>query len=1667
MKKLLKPIIALVLLTAAVFTLVACGDGSVKGLTENNEWNNDISTYERKNERTHPELISYESEELALAGKIEDSANYMSLNGTWDFALATKVSDVAADFMKATYVYPDPATAIVSPNGPAILDWDTITVPGSWEMQGYDVPIYTDNTRYPWANDIVPAKTSNTYNPVGMYRKEVTIPAEWEGKDVFINFEGVSSAYYVYVNGEMVGYAEDSYTSVEFYLTPYLKAGETNLIAVKVFKFADGSWIEANDSIKLGGITRNVYLYATPSTRITDIKIETTLDSAYENALLNLNVNVAEYGEETQKGMTVKVTIYDEDGKVFIKETALNSTVSFDLKKTADCFFGKIGGRVSAIAPSLWSAENPYRYTIVAKLYNADGELVDISSQKFGIMSSGFLTDDEGRQTLVVNGTPITLYGINYNEHDADTGTTLSYETMLADVKLMKELNINAIRSPGRPLSIDMLDLCDEYGIYVIDDMSLCSTPYSDRDEQSIPGNQSIWQNVAVERLIGVLDRDRNHPSVIVWSLGTDSGNGDVIKALRNYLLSVDPRLLIYDDYVSFSDMAVSLDWDISQIREYLADASNKKPLIFQSKDMGYLNGAGNLATWVDLCMTYDRAQGGFFANWIDFAIYTPIEGTMREAKLNTPVATNPELYHLTYSGSWGETVTMGNVGLKGILNADRTLQSDAEEFRRAYAPVYVTVEDAAAGIFTVTNRYDFRTISTDDYVIEYELVAGTETVLTGKVSGIELAAKESAQFTVDYGTLEADTEYFLNVSVTHTPDWADGEVLMSSMQFEITDYEVMPKSTEVTPVGNAFEYTFFTKPEVYTTAYDIVKTGAFFFTNPSDIDLNEIYELRYVVYETNNTEKHVIQETGELWESPGRVIYSHGTVDNFSVPANTAYGEVNIDLPVKAVAGGTYSVELTLVAKKDVGEVPAGFAIRYVFDETTLGETIPFEIDPSRTAVAVLDEAGNAVIDATTMLKVMSGGDPVYVAPEVEINLDEGLEFDDYNEFLIFENGTVTLSLDAETGLITEFSVNDKDIFARGSTSPVGNFVRQPTGGDLVSDVVSKENTNTLTNISRNASSKRLAGDIGIEKISDDHYRLTVNYLIATYSYEVFGSESLNSDYTVTYDIYGDGTLVVSVAYSPSIFEGLTPYEVSSVITIDKAYQTVTYYGRGPEENYSDKLAGSGVGLFENVYISDMTADYLHSTDSGNRSDVRWAVFKDQGGNGFILTSDTKNFDLNVSKLYPWETAGYTRTSANKANTVVRVITDARGVNSGNIADANYYSEVAHVNPGASYSYSFRISPITSSDDVIAKSEEYVQTVVTETAATEITDGGIFALQNIADVTRYLTTKTNVDGSVTVSLAIGTGTENQMWKQESGADEGFGGYRLLNIGADKYLTPVTKSTPLGAIAIDFGLADYHGVIFQYYNHDNKNEVMVQGVGNTIHVLEFNGEYDMGGRVAGLLKQGKTDACWIYEPVDGYDDVYLMRNAKTGYYLTVADAFSFRNPVIESQYERFTKYDPDTNWTSYEAIMAAEPMVEQASYDKMLSTWVPTEGTVTTWQLLPGATQRWQFVKVAENGYQIVNNSTGNALAIVDGALTEVSKASAPSWTAYEEDGLYGFVDEATGLALSTAISGSDIVLGLSEWNGIPNQMWALSSDADLEINMEAGDEWFYAPVEE
>ncbi len=1657
MRKIIRSIFALMLVVFTAFSLFACSTSA--GLTENDDWNNNISVYQRKKELAHTELISYESEEKAKAAVIENSANYLSLNGTWDFTLAKKLSEVPNDFALASFVYPDPAMAGET-SKKNILYWSTIQVPGSWDLQGFDAPIYTDTSKYPWANNITPANTSLTYLPIGLYRKEVDIPADWNGSSVFINFEGVSSAFYVYVNGSMVGYSEDSYTSSEFYITPYLKAGEKNLISVKVFKFADSSWIEAQDSMKLGGITRDVYLYSTPTCRISDIAVESVLDETNENAVIQVNLKVQEFGKSTKNDMFVKATIYDQNGNVYSAENSLSAKVSFDVSKTSDTYYsGKIGGRIKVAAPQLWTAETPYLYTVVAKLCNADGTVIDTVSQRFGVRTTIVTQDDTGRKTLLVNGNPVTLYGINYNEHDSKTGSTVSYDTLLADVKLMKSLNINAIRSPGRPLSIDMLNLCDEYGIYVIDDMNMCSNPYAYDEDAPIPGNQTLWQQTCLDRLIGVVNRDKNHPSVIVWSLGTESGvDAGNLTYLRNYLLSNDKnRAIVYDTDETVSDIFVSYDESLADVYDYINNEDSKKQLLFQSDNMGYLNGAGNLNTWSELYQN-DRVLGGFLANWIDYAIYTAAADGSSE---------------LTYSGSWNEEISSGYIGLRGILSADRTVQSDAVEFGNAYSPVYVKPIDLYSGKFTVFNRYDFTTVNSSDYEIRYELFMGADSVKTGTLLFEELAPHTSCDVTIDYGTLRANTEYFVTVEVVYKnkPVWAsDAEQIMSSVQYEITDYAVMPKTVKVNPTGAAFVSSTFYTPDVSSSAVDIIKTGSFFFTNETNYNLNELFNLSYKVYETNNTEKYIKQETGEVWESPGKIVYCKGDVPDFSVPAGSAYGEVRIPFGslVNAVDVGEYEIELILTLKKDVAGVPAGYKAIYTFDKSTLGEKIAFKVDPSRTPEPVLDEAGKPLYDEESFLKIMTGGDPVYV-PSGEEDDDES--YDEYDAYILFDNGTVQLKIDNSTGLISKYTVNGMDIFANQTKSPVGNFVRQNSGGDFNSEVSEKKNATVTSQISSNNSMKKLTEPITIEKITDDHYRFTMKYIIATYPYEVYGSDSSNSDYVVTYDLYGNGELVVGVAYSPAAFDGTIPYEISSVITLDGGFKTVSWYGRGLGESFRDKLAGTKIGIYKDIKIADTIDDYLYTTASSNKEGVRWAVFKNENGNGFMLTSDTDTFAMNISKWYPWNTVAYSRTRLNNNNTIVRVIADSRGINAGNMSDAAYYSETATVNPGASYSYSFRISPMTSSDNAETKAKEYVETVLPEISGSDLTDGSVFALINIADTSVYLTEKDSI-----LQFASGTGSDLQIWKKISASDIGMpNNFRLYNCGIEKYLTVSTYASPVDRATIDFGFADYYSIMWQNYGCDASNELMVMILGSSVHAMDYDGIFYMGTRVTGREKRGLAQSCWTFEFIDGSDELCLIKNNKTGQYLTGVQNLSFRNPVTENLYKRYSEYAPSTDWSTYENIIAAEPITDFESYKSQFKNplmdvdWIPTDGSVTTWQLLPGNTQQWKFVRIDDNHYMIENQQTGKVVTFSDGTLSETTASGSADqiWTVYNVNGLYGFVNEKSGLAISAEASDDGIVLCLIDWKKLPNQLWKLCSEDSMAISLEVGPDWFRFDGEE
>lgn len=1658
MKRFLRIALPAVLVCLLVVTLCSCSGG--KGIKENNDWQNNISAVAQAKESAHAPIISYSNDEEAKNADIKAAASYLTLNGEWDFAFYANHEEVPADFAKKGGV-----------------SWDKITVPCNWELQGYGTPLYTDNTIYPWAKELSAAKVSDTDNPVGLYQRTVDIPADWDKKEVFINFDGVASAYYVYVNGTAVGYSEDTYTSHDFRITDHLKAGQSNTIAVKVYKFADSSWIEAHDSMKLGGIYRDVYLYAAPTERIQDVKLTTSLNEELTTGLIETTVDLQSFGDKNAKSVTLQVL--DADGNVFIAEKAIGSEVVYGKDKGTDGGTpATVMGRTALSEPHLWSAEDPYLYTAIIKLKDADGNVLDIVSQKFGVRIARLESDDNGNQTLNVNGVPVTLYGINYNEHSPVTGAYVSSEELEADVKRLKELNINAVRSAGRPLSIEFLNLCDKYGLYVIDDMNLSSTPSANKGEQSIPGDQSIWQGAIIDRLTSVVERDKNHPAVIVMAIGSESGSGSEFTILKNHLQSSDAsRYIMYDGMDDASDFIVEVNPDFNAVYEYLNSDNTKKPMILHNTSLGLLNGAGNLATYTDLVAENDRVQGAFLGNYIDYAIYYPVDlANVRDTFKNTPYADNADLYHLTYSGTgmWGENeaYASGYLALSGIVSADRKMQSDADEIKRAYAPIIITAENLSAGQFKVENRNMFRNLE-DNYVIEYVISKGANEVTRGTVEGLSVAAGQSATFSVAYGGLEANAEYFIDFTVKYktAPVWATAETVVTTEQFDITSFASMPKPGTSSTSGAAFATTMFVTPDVKTSAIDAA-SGVFYISNNSLADLNSMFTLSYKIYEENKQDPYVKKETGETWRSPGKIVYAEGTLDGFSIPAKTAYGRVQLPFGVKAVDGGIYSVELILTTKAAIGNVPAGYEMKYTFDEQSLGAKIPFAVDESRTPVLVKDpQTGKPMTDESTGFNIMTGGDPISNATPVEDSEEPSIEYD---PFITVDNGAVHLEINSDTGLVSDFTVNGVQILTKNGKngSMIGNLYRQPTGGDLNSDAGEAENLDNMLNLSKNAGNKILDGGVDVQVVAPDHLRFTMKYVMVSYPYESFRTYTLDTEYTVVYDLYGNGEMTVSVLYDPSLFSGHIPFEISNILTLPEGFDTMSWYGRGPGESYADKLGASRISVYKDVKVSDQIEDYLYLTGSSDKSNVRWASFVNKDGNGVLISSDTNNFSLNVSRAYPWETAAYGRDLAAK-NTIVRVIGASRGVNAGDIANSKYAGTAAFVDPGKAYSFTYKLSPITASTNVEQKVSEKINgTVRPSTGTTVVNPGDILSLQNAADATLFLSS--TGDG---VALKQGTGSNSQIWIKEDASDIGIkDAFRLRNLATGEYLTPVASNSG-DAPSLEIGLGQYQGQMWQNFITDSNNELSAVQITMSVNVMDVKNKYYMGSRIALKAKSGKSQACWIFHPVDGVENGYILENMATGNYLSGVGSLSYRDPVVQAMADRYRKYSPSIDWTIYDEIVSAQPQTAASSE------WVPTTGHVTQWQLLPGSTQKWQFVSAA-GGFQIVNTATGKALTISEGKLTEAPATGAANqiWSVNGNGGLASIVNPASGLALASSVEKvkmtqqemdanfitdesqayfKNVVLDVSEFNNLPNQLWNLSNDSQLSINIEAGSDWF------
>ncbi|MDL2244674.1 DUF4981 domain-containing protein [Parabacteroides sp. OttesenSCG-928-J18] len=679
------------------------------------EWENQyINQINREPLNAH--LVPYASEKAALH-KEKSGERRHSLNGTWKFHFAKSPSQRPVSFYEKGY---------------DVSGWDAIEVPGSWELQGFDAPIYTD-TRYPFPPN--PPYVPADYNPVGSYKTTFRVPAAFDGHDILLHFGGVESAFYCWVNGHFVGYSEDSRLAAEFNIGQYLQPGE-NELAVEVYRYSDGSYLEAQDYWRYSGIERDVMLIARPKVHIKDFEIIADLSPDYRNGLFDLSLTLDE--QRPIKGTKIQIKLLDEG-----KEIA-SSILQSRTNKEHKLHFNKAFPEVKT-----WTAETPHLYTLVVNTLNAKGKVTESFTHKFG-----FRKVEIKNGMLLVNGTPILLKGVNRHEHDMHKGRTISVESMVEDIRLMKLFNINAVRCSHYPNYPEWYELCDEYGIYLVDEANIESHGMTDHPTTRTLANWEGWDIPYMERMQRMVERDKNFTSIITWSLGNESGYGKHFETIYHWTKKRDPsRPVQYEGggVQSVSDIYCPMYARVWALRQWVNERQSR-PMILCEYAHAMGNSVGNLADYWELIYKYENLQGGFIWDWVDQTF------AQKDENENDIWA---------YGGDMGfvGVVNDSNFCANGLVAANRTLHPHIWEVKRVYQYMHFEPVPFANNKLRITNRHDFLTSDVYDY--RWTVKADGEIVGQGLFHLPTIAPHQSAEVSLPLPSIQgkANTEYFLHIT--------------------------------------------------------------------------------------------------------------------------------------------------------------------------------------------------------------------------------------------------------------------------------------------------------------------------------------------------------------------------------------------------------------------------------------------------------------------------------------------------------------------------------------------------------------------------------------------------------------------------------------------------------------------------------------------------------------------------------------------------------------------------------------------------------------------------------------------------------------------------------------------------------------------------------------
>jgi beta-galactosidase len=723
---------------------------------EPRDWENPEMVGQNR-EAPHASMISFADEKSAFNADKSKSTNYMSLNGIWKFHFEKSPDQRPYWFFKDDY---------------DTRDWDNIEVPSNWQLKGYDVPIYV-NITYPFKKN--PPFIEHSFNPVGSYKRTFRIPSGWNGKEIFLQFGAVSSAFYVWVNEQLVGYSQDSKTPAEFDITKYLRQG-SNSLAVEVYRWCDGSYLEDQDFWRLSGIQRTVFLHARPKTLINDFFAVGDLEKNYTDGNLKLNVSIMNASGKPQD-VAVEASLFDNNNKIWSESkksslTGEKSELNFDRK-----FPGV----------RKWTAETPNLYTLVLSLNDKSGSNLESVSAKVG-----FRKVEIRNSQLLVNGIPIRIKGTNMHEHNEVTGHVIDEDLILKDIRLMKSNNINAMRTSHYPQQELWYEMCDKYGLYLVDEADIESHGIG-YDKDITLADKPAWAAAHLDRMQRMVERDKNHPSVIIWSLGNEAGDGHNMLADYKWTKGRDATRPVQYERAEQSTNTPERHTDIYcpmyariwQIEPYAKDPKNDRPLIMCEYAHSMGNSDGNFQDYWDVIEKYPKLQGGFIWDWVDQGFLKTDENGVK---------------FWTYGGDYGEEgiPSDGNFCINGLTWPDRTGKPALTEVKKVYQYIGFEPVNLATGQVRIKNKYDFTNLSA--FAFDWEVVSDGVSVKSGKLVFPDFKPHKDTLVTIPYGGIvpAAGTEYFLNIRVSRADEWnyVPEDHIYATAQFKLP-YEGKPAAVK------------------------------------------------------------------------------------------------------------------------------------------------------------------------------------------------------------------------------------------------------------------------------------------------------------------------------------------------------------------------------------------------------------------------------------------------------------------------------------------------------------------------------------------------------------------------------------------------------------------------------------------------------------------------------------------------------------------------------------------------------------------------------------------------------------------------------------------------------------------------------------------------------